>query len=203
MLIDFSLETTNEYVMTATEWEYSSMEPKGWYLTEKYDGMRLYWNGSNFFTRQGRHIKVSKLITKQMPSVALDGELWTQYGLHQEAVNLGKTTNEDKWKKAIYWIFDAPQQKTMRLEERIKFLQNLKLPSFAKVVSFVKCEGKEHLKEFNESVTAKGGEGVVLREPGSFYELGRSTSMRKYRSFLDAEVKIVENRYPYGFQCEQ
>ena len=102
--------------MTAIEWDYSSMEPKGWYLTEKYDGMRLYWNGTKFFTRQGRKVNVPESITKQMPSVALDGELWTQYGLHQEVINLAKTTNEVKWNKAIYWIFDSPELKHKILE---------------------------------------------------------------------------------------
>ena len=95
--------------MTATEWDYSSMEPKGWYLTEKYDGMRLYWSGKEFFTRQGRKFSVPESITKQMPSVALDGELWTQYGLYQDAINIEKTGNEAKWLKATYWVFDSPQ----------------------------------------------------------------------------------------------
>ena len=79
----------------------------------------------------------------------------------------------------------------------------MELPSFAKVVEFVKCENKEHLKQFNESVIAKGGEGVMLREPGSMYKPGRSTSLRKLKPFFDTEVKVVKNQYPYGFQCEQ
>ena len=62
--------------MTATEWDSSTMEPKGWYMTEKYDGMRLYWNGKHFITRQGRKLQVPKSISKSLPSVALDGELW-------------------------------------------------------------------------------------------------------------------------------
>ena len=87
--------------------------------------------------------------------------------------------------------------------ERIEFLQNVKLPSFAKIVEFVKCESKEHLKQFNESVIAKGGEGVMLREPGSFYKAGRSASLRRFKPFFDTEVKVVKNQYPHGFTCEQ
>ena len=74
--------------------------------------------------------------------------------------------------------------------------------SFAKVVSFVICSGKEHLKRFNESIIAKGGEGVMLREPGSLYKQGRSTSLRKYKPLFDADVKVIKNASPYGFQCE-
>ena len=110
--------------MTATEWDYSSMEPKGWYLTEKYDGMRLYWNGKEFFSRQGRKVNVPESMIKQMPPVALDGELWTQYGLYQDAVNLGNTLNEDKWNRAIFWVFDSPQLENKPLEVCFLFKQN-------------------------------------------------------------------------------
>ena len=82
-------------------------------------------------------------------------------------------------------------------------MQQLQLPSFAKVVEFVKCEGKEHLQQFNKSIIEKGGEGVILREPGSLYESGRSSGLRKYKPYLDTEVKVVKSQYPYGFACEQ
>jgi DNA ligase-1 len=62
--------------MTATEWNSSKMEPTGWWMTEKYDGMRLYWNGSQFFTRQGNEVKAPEFITSRMPNISLDGELW-------------------------------------------------------------------------------------------------------------------------------
>jgi DNA ligase-1 len=70
-----SQETGKKILMTATEWE-SAMDSTGWYMTEKYDGMRLYWNGSQFFTRQGNVVNLPESMTKKMPPVALDGELW-------------------------------------------------------------------------------------------------------------------------------
>ena len=63
-------------LMTATEWDSEKMEPTGWIMTEKYDGMRLYWNGSNFYSRHGNEVAVPSFITKSMPNIALDGELW-------------------------------------------------------------------------------------------------------------------------------
>ena len=89
------------------------------------------------------------------------------------------------------------------LQERNEFLQQLKLPSFAKIIDFVKCEGKEHLKQFTDAVISKGGEGVMLREPGSLYKSGRTSSMRKHKPFLDAEVRVIRNQYPHGLACEQ
>ena len=62
--------------MTATNWDNSIMNPNGWLMTEKFDGMRLLWDGSQFYSRHGKKIQVPLSITQQMPSVPLDGELW-------------------------------------------------------------------------------------------------------------------------------
>ena len=94
-------------LMTATNWE-DAMDPTGWLMTEKFDGMRLYWTGSQFLTRTGTKIKVPESITQSLPRYALDGELWTQYGLYQGAVNLARTDDENRWNKAVFWVFDAP-----------------------------------------------------------------------------------------------
>ena len=107
--------------MTATIWE-ESMNPTGWWMSEKYDGVRLYWNGSQFLTRQGKVVKVPKEISSKMPQVSMEGELWymlhrylniyyirTQYGLYQDAVQLCRNKEDSsKWGKAKFWVFDAP-----------------------------------------------------------------------------------------------
>jgi hypothetical protein len=43
----------------------------------------------------------------------------------------------------------------------------------------------------------------MLREPQSLYKAGRSSSLRKYKHFFDAEVKVLENNCPHGFSCQQ
>ena len=98
------------------------------------------------------------------------------------------------------------------------YLNNLKrdglLPSFINIVDMVKCTGmlnlslslitidKSHLQEYFEKVHSKGGEGVMLREAKSLYKGGRSDSLKKFKSYLDSEVKVIENNYPHGFVCE-
>jgi DNA ligase-1 len=72
-----------------------------------------------------------------------------------------------------------------------------------RVVEPVKCRGADHLKEYFDSILAKGGEGVMLREPQSLYKVGRSSSLRKYKNFVDSEVKVLENKFPHGFNCLQ
>ena len=69
-------EIIKNKLMAATEWDEGTMDPTGWTMTEKYDGMRLYWNGSDFYSRQGNKVKVPEFISSQMPKESLDGELW-------------------------------------------------------------------------------------------------------------------------------
>lgn len=41
-------------VMLAEKWE-EGMDPTGWWMAEKLDGVRAYWSGSGFYSRQGNH----------------------------------------------------------------------------------------------------------------------------------------------------
>ena len=89
------------------------------------------------------------------------------------------------------------------VKERVQYLKTLQLPEFARVVEIEKCRDKQHLQEFVEKIVAKGGEGVMLREPGSLYREGRATCLRKYKAYFDTEVKVLESNYPHGFACQQ
>ena len=154
--------TSNEIIwkpelMTATEWDTSS-SPSGWWMSEKYDGMRLFWNGSDFYSRQGNKIKVPDSMKLKMPSnVSLDGELWTQYGLYQSAVQLCMAKDENRWENAVFWVFDAPHLSSLPYEvctlnsvmsltlfkERVNNLKKMAednlLPSFVKIIDPIKC----------------------------------------------------------------
>lgn len=55
----------------------------------------------------------------------------------------------------------------------------------------VKCTGTEHLKQVLEEIEAKGGEGVMLRQPKSKYVASRTTTLLKVKTFYDAEAEVV------------
>jgi DNA ligase-1 len=57
----------------------------------------------------------------------------------------------------------------------------------------VACEGLEHLRAELSRVESLGGEGLMLRQPGSAYEVGRSLTLLKVKSFLDAEARVVDH----------
>ena len=55
------------------------------------------------------------------------------------------------------------------------------------------CRGLDHLREELRRVEALGGEGLMLRKAGSRYEVGRSSSLLKVKSFFDAEARVIEH----------
>jgi DNA ligase-1 len=55
------------------------------------------------------------------------------------------------------------------------------------------CEGLDHLKAELARVEALGGEGLMLRQPGSNYEVGRSLTLLKVKNFLDDEATVLEH----------
>ena len=48
---------------------------KRW-MTEKYDGIRVLWTGTQLYTRLGNVMRVPEFFTAQLPPFSLDGELW-------------------------------------------------------------------------------------------------------------------------------
>ena len=45
-------------------------------MSEKYDGIRAFWNGGQMYSRLGREIILPHNWRISLPLFALDGELW-------------------------------------------------------------------------------------------------------------------------------
>jgi DNA ligase 1 len=61
-----------------------------------------------------------------------------------------------------------------------------------------RCRGLAHLREELARVEALGGEGLMLRQPGSAYETGRSFTLLKIKSFHDAEAVVLAHQSGKG-----
>jgi DNA ligase-1 len=94
----------------------------------------------------------------------------------------------DDYKLLTYLIFDAPTHGG-KYEDRVKWLQ-ANIPQdddkcFATVVGIKKCEGLAQLKQLLADINKAGGEGIMLRKPGSLYEHKRSSTLLKVKTFYD------------------
>jgi ATP-dependent DNA ligase len=60
------------------------------------------------------------------------------------------------------------------------------------------------MQTYFEAVKRHGGEGIMLRQSNSPYEAGRSKHLRKYKGFVDTEVRFVtRDKFSRGLLCDQ
>ena len=70
----------NELQMTIGSDYHAGVDPTGWPVSEKLNGCRAYFDGSQFWTRGGNVIAAPDWFTAGLPGVPLDGEIWAGRG---------------------------------------------------------------------------------------------------------------------------
>lgn len=189
-------------VLLAHKWE--NEDPAGWWMSEKLDGVRAWWDGEKFLSRLGNVYHAPEWFKNLLPkNMVLDGELFAGRGRFQQTVSAVRklVPTDSEWLDVMYVVFDAPEHKGT-FEERIEHL-TAKFPEYASnhgggvgsvaVLKQSLCKNADHLAEYLAEVENFGGEGVMLREPGSLYEEGRSSTLLKVKSFFDDEAEVVKH----------
>jgi DNA ligase-1 len=178
-------------LLLAKTWN-PGMDPTGYWMSEKLDGVRAWWTGSKFLSRLGNEFFAPDWFKKGLPKEPLDGELWMGRGNFQLLVGTVKRhVPNENWSKVKYVVFDAPclnRPFEDRIDELVPLLQK---SQWAEELDHIGCTSEGHLQDRLASVIAHGGEGLMLREPESLYEAGRSTTLLKVKQFLDASALVV------------
>jgi DNA ligase 1 len=177
--------------------DFDDLDPTGWLWSEKLDGVRAYWDGEKFISRQGNVYFAPDWFREGLPSHPLDGELWLGRKLFQKTISAVKRQDGgDAWKDVKYVVFDAPHLDTP-FEQRLTFLKEVCEKSsskFMKLHDHDVVESRDHLVELLREHEALGAEGLMIRKPGSKYEIGRSSTLLKVKPFKDAEAEVVGHK---------
>ena len=180
-------------ILLAHKWE-TDHDPTGWWMSEKLDGVRAYWDGEAFVSRLGNRFFAPDWFIADLPADTLDGELWAGRKMFSRTISIVRSGASDKeWKHVRYVVFDAPNARggfEDRLAHVDRVLKKAGAPHAA-AHEHVVCEGLSHLHEELMRVEGLGGEGLMLRQPKSRYEIGRSTSLLKVKTFHDAEGRVI------------
>ncbi len=130
------------------EWD-ESFDPKGWWISTKFPGTRVYWNGKLLKTKYGKVIDAPSDLLLKLPAVPLEGVL-----------------QENSWKTPIFRVFDAPAQLDMTYEARMEMIRKTipKDTENIRVIESRVCRGREDLKQ---QMQEEGG--IILRKPRSYY----------------------------------
>jgi DNA ligase-1 len=180
-------------LLLAESWD-GELDPTGWWMSEKLDGVRAYWDGKQLLSRQNNIFYAPTWFTAGLPPMPLDGELWIGRKAFQKTVSVVRRQDQaDVWKQVKYLVFDAPEARG-GFEKRIEWLSEATPKwgnQYLQVHAQSECEGVESLLAELKRIEGLGGEGLMLRKPGSKYEFGRSSTLLKVKTFHDAEAVVV------------
>jgi DNA ligase-1 len=178
-------------VLLARAWT-PSIDPTGWWMSEKFDGVRAVADDGVVTSRYNNRFPVPEWFVEPFPRGPFDGELWLGPGQLQKTVSIVKNGSVDKgWAKITYRVFDLPTIYEP-FETRMEVLKRIAkgVPRMV-LVQQTTCKGYAHLAAELKRVESKGGEGIMLREPESYYVGKRSRTLLKVKSFYEQEAKVI------------
>nr|HEX4316785.1 DNA ligase [Kofleriaceae bacterium] len=185
---------TTPPILLAHPWD-NVADLTGWWMSEKLDGVRAYWNGEQFVSRLGNPFYAPDWFLAKLPAdTPLDGELWAGRKKFQRAVSIARRQDKgDAWRELTYVVFDAPSHPGPFEDRlaRVRAHMDEHAPPHARALEHERCSGVDHLRAELARVEALGGEGLMMRQPGSKYEIGRSWTLRKVKTFHDAEARVI------------
>ena len=193
-------EAAGPPLLLAESWD-NAADLSGWWISEKLDGVRAYWDGKQFLSRQGNLFHAPDWFIEGLPGIPLDGELWIGRKKFQRTVSIVRRQDKTElWNEVRYLVFDAPAA-AGGFEDRLAAVKAelaARNPKFARPLEHQLCKDIASLRAELARVEALGGEGVMLRQPGSKYEAGRSATLLKVKNFLDAEAVVIGHQAGAG-----
>ena len=151
-------------------------------MSEKLDGVRAYWDGKALISRLGNPFHAPDWFLAGLPDVPLDGELWIGRKAFQRTVGIVRRQDQIRPLEGG----DASSPSTPRrspgpFEERLAFVRDHVRAASARPMpgrtSTRPAQGLDHLRAELARVEALGGEGLMLRQPGSALR-GRAVARR-------------------------
>ncbi len=190
-------------------------------LEVKLDGVRvisvLYPNAKvDLFSRNGKELNNFKHIQQELSecilknpisrAIVLDGEVVSKnfQALMKQIHRKSTTQNYD----ANLFLFDILPFESFKsgiekttYKERINTLNkwfNINLKNSEKIkminkkfVNLDSKEGQETYKNFNNQAIIDGYEGIMIKDPESFYECKRSTTWLKLKPVIEISLKVI------------
>lgn len=166
-----------------------------YWVSEKYDGVRGYWDGEKLLTRGGERIAVPAWFTAGWPRVPMDGELWAGRGQFAKAVSTVRqqTPDDAAWRAMRFMVFDLPAQGgpfTERIPALNGLVSRIDQPWVQAVAQF-KLANHQALQSLLVQTVKRGGEGLMLHRGASLYKGQRTDDLLKVKTHEDTEARVI------------
>ena len=190
-----ALEATSPPALMLAEVYRPGMPLADYWISEKFDGVRGYWDGKQLRLRGGQTVAAPAWFTAGWPATAMDGELWGGRGKFEETVSTVRSQlpNDAAWREIRFMVFDLPMQPgtfSQRLQAMRRLLPVAAAPWLIPVAQ-QRATSHEDLQALLERTVRGGGEGLMLHRGASLYRAERNQDLLKIKPYDDADAKVL------------
>ncbi len=180
----------------------SGRSPQGFLVSEKFDGVRAFWDGQVLHFRSGRVIAAPGWFLSTLPRVALDGELWMGRGAFDQLSGTVRQTEPDDeaWQSVKYLVFDAPGPAAPFAERLVgvqAMLAQAQQPWLIPVTQREVSDARA-LQALLQDMVRQGGEGLMLHRADALWRPGRTDALFKFKLEEDEEGLVVGHQPGQG-----
>ncbi|MDQ7746404.1 DNA ligase [Hydrogenophaga pseudoflava] len=171
------------------------LDLSAYWVSEKFDGVRGYWDGQRLWTRGGEPLSPPDWFIEGWPATPMDGELWAGRGHFEEASGTVRQRQPDDqaWRRIRFMVFDLPAHPGVfdeRMQAYHALLQRLGC-EWVVAVPQEKVTDHASLQRRLKAIVRAGAEGLMLHRGDSLYRAVRGDDLVKLKPFDDAEAKVL------------
>lgn len=174
---------------------HEAIDPAGYWVSEKLDGVRAIWDGQQLRLRSGRPIVAPPWFLAALPAQPVDGELWLGRRRFDELSGLirSEAPDDPRWREVRYMLFELPGAQG-NFSERVEILRaiaaSIGVP-WVQAVPQRRVADRRALQALFDEVVRGGGEGLMLHRADAAWTAGRSDALLKLTPWLDAEARVI------------
>ena len=173
----------------------SQLDPAPYWVSEKLDGVRAFWDGRMLRFRSGNPVPAPAWFTAALPPQPLDGELWIARERFDQISGIVRSNppNDRDWKQVRYMVFElpnAPGSFTERIARMRTLVERAHAPWLQMAPQF-RVPNSAALKQQLHNIVKQGGEGLMLHRADAPYQTGRQDVLLKLKPWQDAEATVI------------
>ena len=164
-----------------------------YWVSEKYDGVRGYWDGQRLWTRSGERIAAPAWFTAPLPPSPMDGELWAGRGRFALAVSTVRSQMPTMrhGARCASWCSTCLQPGDFDARRALRKLLPITTAPWLVAVPQQRATTPEELQALLDKTIKLGGEGLMLHKGSSLYRGERSADLLKVKPYDDADARVV------------
>lgn len=167
--------------------------PRGYFISEKFDGISVVWNGADLISSGAKRIKCPDWWLADLPAmpsgIALQGELWAGRGGFGRVLSAAQGSASEGWSDLRIVAFDLHASGSF--EERNRCLSAFSSKRVM-VARQRPCAGRDDMKSELARVVSAGGEGIVLHHPSAYLSSGPTWAAMKVKPRYDEDADVED-----------